>query len=229
MSDQLKISAEKRSEFGKGAARRIRRAHKIPAVLYGHGTDPVHVTLPGHETLLALRHSNAVLTLDVDGDQHLALAKDVQRDPIKRSIEHVDLVIVRKGEKVTVEVGVHVEGEAAPETVVTLEHNTLTVEAEATHIPESFTVSVEGLAAGTQILAGAVELPEGVSLVTDAEALVVNVTQAISEEALEAELAEAEAEAGIEHEEPEAEADASEESGEAAGSDAADEEKSEEA
>jgi large subunit ribosomal protein L25 len=230
MSDQLKISAEKRSEFGKGAARRIRRSHKIPAVLYGHGTDPVHVTLPGHETLLALRHTNAVLTLDVEGDEHLALAKDVQRDPIKRSIEHVDLVIVRKGEKVTVDIPVHVEGEAAPETVVTLEHNTLTVEAEATNIPETVTVSVEGLAAGTQIHADAVELPEGVTLVTDAEALVVNVTQAISEEALEAELAEAEAEAGIEHEEPEAEAAASEESGEAAASDeAADEEKTEEA
>ncbi|SOC53922.1 50S ribosomal protein L25/general stress protein Ctc [Ornithinimicrobium cerasi] len=230
MSDQLKISAEKRSEFGKGAARRIRRAHKIPAVLYGHGTDPVHVTLPGHETLLALRHSNAVLTLDVEGDEHLALAKDVQRDPIKRSIEHVDLVIVLKGEKVTVDVAVHVEGEAAPETVVTLENNTLTVEAEATHIPASFVVSVEGLTAGTQIHADAVELPEGVTLVTDGEILVVNVTQAISEEALEAELAEAEAEAGIEHDEPEDEAAASDEAGEATASDeATGEEKSEEA
>lgn len=210
MSEELKISAEKRTTFGKGAARRIRRADKIPAVLYGHGTDPVHVTLPGHETLLALRASNAVLTLDVEGDEHLALAKDVQRDPIKRVIEHVDLVIVRRGEKVTVDVAVHVEGEAAPETVVTVDHATLSVEADAMSIPESFTVSVEGLAAGTQVLASQVELPDGVTLITDPEALVVNVTQAISEEALDAELAEAEAEAGIEHDEPEAEAEAAE-------------------
>jgi large subunit ribosomal protein L25 len=205
MSEELKISAEKRTEFGKGAARRIRRADKIPAVLYGHGTDPVHVTLPGHDTLLALRGSNAVLTLDVEGDEHLALAKDVQRDPIKRVIEHVDLVIVRRGEKVTVDVAVHVEGEAAPETVVTVDHATLSVEADAMNIPEVFTVSVEGLPAGTQVLASQVELPAGVTLVTDPEALVVNVTQAISEEALDAELAEAEAEAGIAHDVPEAE------------------------
>ena len=110
MSEELKISAEKRTEFGKGAARRIRRADKVPAVLYGHGTDPVHLSLPGHETLLALRHTNAVLTLDVEGEKQLALAKDVQRDPIRRFIEHVDLVIVRKGEKVVVDVTVHVEG-----------------------------------------------------------------------------------------------------------------------
>lgn len=201
MADELKISAEKRTEFGKGAARRIRRADKVPAVLYGHGTPPVHLSLPGHEAMLALRHSNAVLTLDVEGESHMALAKDVQRDPIKRFIEHVDLVVVKKGEKVTVEVGVHLEGEAAPETVVTTDHSVLEVEAPITSIPEWLTVSVEGLEAGTQVLAGEVELPEGVTLVTDPEALVVNVSQAISEEALEAELAEAEAEAGIEQDE----------------------------
>ena len=207
MSDSTRIPAEKRTEFGKGAARRIRRADKVPAVLYGHGTDPIHLSLPGHETLLALRHTNAILTLDVEGDEHLALAKDVQRDPIKRFIEHVDLVIVRRGEKVTVDVAVHVEGEAAPETVVTTDLVDLTVEADALSIPESFTVSVEGLEAGTQILAGQVELPEGVTLVTDPEALVVNVAQAMSEEALEAELAEAEAEAGIEKEDSDEESD----------------------
>ena len=125
----------------------------------------------------------------------------MQRDPIKPVIDHVDLVVVRKGEKVIVDVSVHLEGEAAPETVVTLDNNTLQLEVLATNIPENVVVSVEGLAAGTQILAGAVELPEGATLVTDAEALVVNVTQAISAEALEAELAEAEAEAGIEREE----------------------------
>lgn len=202
MADQIRITAEKRSEFGKGAARRIRRADKVPAVLYGHGTDPVHLTLPGHDTMMALKYSNAVLEIDIEGEQRqLALAKDVQRDPIKWFIEHVDLVIVRKGEKVTVDVAVHVEGDAAPETIVTVDHAELTVETEATHIPESFTVSVEGLEAGTQIHAGEVELPEGVTLVTDPEALVVNISQAMSEEALEAELAEAEAEAGIEQEE----------------------------
>ncbi|WP_010148078.1 50S ribosomal protein L25/general stress protein Ctc [Serinicoccus profundi] len=206
MADELKISAEKRTEFGKGAARRIRRADKVPAVLYGHGTPPLHLSLPGHEAMLALRHSNAVLTLDVEGESHMALAKDVQRDPIKRFIEHVDLVVVKKGEKVTVEVGVHLEGEAAPETVVTTDHSVLEVEAPITGIPEWLTVSVEGLEAGTQILAGEVELPEGVTLVTDPEALVVNVSQAISEEALEAELAEAEAEAGIEQDESDEEA-----------------------
>ena len=206
MADHLSISAEKRTEFGKGAARRVRRADKIPAVLYGRGTDPLHLTLPGHDTMMALKHTNAVLTLDVEGDEHMALAKDVQRDPIKRTIEHVDLVIVRKGEKVTVDVAVHVEGEAAPETLVTTDYTEITVETDFTNIPESFVVSVEGLEAGSQILAGDVELPADVTLVTDPEALLVNVTQAISEEALEAELAEAEEEAGIEHEESDAEA-----------------------
>ena len=207
MADQIFIAAEKRTEFGKGAARRVRRADKIPAVLYEHGNPPMHLTLPGHDTMMALKYSNAVLTLDVEGEEHLALAKDVQRDPIKRTIEHVDLVIVRRGEKVTVDVAVHVEGEAAPETVVTTDLVDLTVEADALSIPESFTVSVEGLEAGTQILAGQVELPEGVTLVTDPEALVVNVAQAMSEEALEAELAEAEAEAGIEKEDSDEESD----------------------
>ena len=203
--DQLKISAEKRTEFGKGAARRIRRADKVPAVLYGHGTDPVHLSLPGHATMLALRGTNALLTLDVEGEERLALAKDVQRDPVRRFIEHVDLVSVRKGEKVIVDISILVEGDAAPETFVDTDLTEITVEAEATNIPESFTVSVEGMQAGTQVLAGEVQLPEGITLVTDPEAMVINVTQAISEEALEAELAEAEAEAGIEQEEPDAE------------------------
>ena len=205
MSDTTKLTAEKRTDFGKGAARKIRRAGNIPAVMYGHGTAPVHISLPGHDTMMALKQANALLSIVIDGDEQLALAKDVQRDPIKPVIEHVDLVVVRKGEKVTVDVAVHLEGEAAPETVVTLDHSSLQIEALATNIPENVVVSVEGLDAGTQILAGAVELPEGSTLVTDPEALVVNVTQAISAEALEAELAEAEAEAGIEHEAPAAE------------------------
>ena len=205
-SDTIKLQAEARTQFGKGAARKIRRDHKIPAVMYGHGADPIHITLPGHDAMMALKNPNALLTIVLDGDEQMALAKDVQRDPIKPVIEHVDLVIVRKGEKVTVDVPVHVEGEAGPETVVTVDNATLQLEAEATNIPESITVSVEGLEAGTQILASQVELPAGTTLVTDAEALVVNITQQISEEALEAELAEAEAEAGIEHDESEEEA-----------------------
>jgi large subunit ribosomal protein L25 len=228
MADQLFITAEKRIEFGKGAARRVRRAHKVPAVLYGHGNDPIHLTLPGHDTMMALKHVNAVLTLDVEGEEHLALAKDVQRDPIKRTIEHVDLVVVRKGEKVVVDVPVHVEGQAAPETIVTTDYTEISVETDATSIPESFTVSVEGLPAGSQILAAAVELPAGVTLVTDPEALLVNVTQAMSEEALEAELAEAEAEVGIEHEEPEEDAAAEGDDEEAASEEAGEESKPEE-
>ncbi|HKJ12868.1 MAG TPA: 50S ribosomal protein L25/general stress protein Ctc [Ornithinimicrobium sp.] len=203
MSDQTRIAADRRTEFGKGAARRVRRADKVPAVLYGHGTPPLHLSLPGHDTMMALKQANAVLTLEVDSEEHLALVKDVQRDPIKRFIEHVDMIIIRKGEKVQVDVPVHLEGEAAPETLVSMDYSELTVETDATTIPEAFTVSIEGMESGTQVLAGQVDLPAGVELVTDPEALVVNVTQAISEEALEAELAEAEAEVGIEQDESE--------------------------
>jgi len=195
-----RLVAEKRTEFGKGAARKIRRNHKIPAVMYGHGAEPVHITLPGHAAMMALKGANALLTIVVDGEEQLALAKDVQRDPIKPVIEHVDLVIVRRGEKVTVDVPVHVEGEAAVETVVTVDAQTLQLEVEATDIPENVVVSVEGLTAGTQIHASAVTLPAGATLLTDPETLVVNVTQQISQAALDAEMAELEAEAGIEHE-----------------------------
>ena len=200
MSD-LSLSAERRTEFGKGAARRIRRASKIPAVVYGHGQEPAHITLPGHATMLALKHANALLTLNVDSDESiLALVKDVQRDPVRQVIEHVDLVVVRRGEKVQVEVSVHVVGDAAPETVVTLETQALLVEAEATHIPEQVEVSVEGAPPGTQVRAGEVTLPEGSVLITDADILVVNVTAQRTSDEVEAELAEAEAELGIEHE-----------------------------
>jgi large subunit ribosomal protein L25 len=200
-----KITAEKRTEFGKGAARRIRRDHKIPAVVYGHGNDPIHLTLPGHDTMMALKHggANALLELDIDGESQLALTKQVQVDPIRRVLEHVDFVAVRRGEKVTVDVPVHVVGDAAPETLVVTEHSTVQVEAEATHIPEYIEVSVEGAAIGTQIHAADLTLPAGTSLLTDAEALIVNVTQAQSAEQLEAQLAEAEADAGIVHEESE--------------------------
>ncbi|HEY6743674.1 MAG TPA: 50S ribosomal protein L25/general stress protein Ctc [Lapillicoccus sp.] len=203
---EIKLVAEKRTRFGKGAARKIRRDRKIPAVLYGHGTAPVHITLPGHDTMMALKTANALLDIEVDGQSQLALAKDVQRDAIKPVIEHVDLVIVRRGEKVNVDVPVTTDGEAAAETVVTIDSQTVELSVLATQIPEHIVVSVEGLEAGTQVHAGQLDLPEGAELVTDPDTLVVNVTQQISAEALEAELAEAEAEAGIEHEAPEDEA-----------------------
>ncbi len=209
------LNAQSRSEFGKGAARRIRRANQIPAVMYGHGTDPVHITLPGHETMLALKNPNALLTIVMDGKEQLALAKDVQRDAIKPVIDHIDLVVVRKGERVTVDVQVHVVGDAAPDTMVTVETQQIQVEVAATDIPQNVEVSVQGLRAGTQVHASQVPLPTGATLVTDPEILVVNVSGAITEEQLEAELAEAEAELGIEHE-PTDEEQAAETSDEAA-------------
>ena len=204
-----KITAETRTEFGKGAARRIRRENKVPAVIYGHGNDPVHVILPGHQTMMALKHggANALLALDVDGSEQLALTKDVQIDPIRRVIEHLDFVAVRRGEKVTVDVPIHVVGEAGPDTLVVNENTVVSVEAEATHIPEFFEVSVDGAAAGTQVLAKDLDLPSGTTLLADEDLLIVNVTEQQSEEALEAELEEAEAEAGIEREESDADVD----------------------
>jgi large subunit ribosomal protein L25 len=184
----VKIAAELRTEFGKGPARRIRRADKVPAVLYGHGTDPLHLTLPGHDTMLALKTRNVLITLDIDGrDNELALPKHVQRDPIKGHIEHVDLILVRRGEKVTVDVPVIVVGEAAPETLVNLENPTIALQAEATHLPVGIEVSGEGLLAGTQIHAKDLVLPEGSTLAADEELLVVNVTVAPTAEELEVE------------------------------------------
>ncbi|HMT90452.1 MAG TPA: 50S ribosomal protein L25/general stress protein Ctc, partial [Dermatophilaceae bacterium] len=166
---------------------------KIPAVLYGHGTDPVHITLPGHETQMALKTANALLSIDLEGSAQLALAKDVQRDPIKPIIEHIDLVIVRKGEKVTVDVQVHVEGDAAPDTIVTVESQTIELLVEATNIPANVVVNVEGLEAGSQIHAGAIELPAGAELASDPDTLVVNVSATMSQAELDAELGEGEA------------------------------------
>lgn len=187
MSEDL-IKAESRTEFGKGAARRIRRADKVPAVIYGHGSDPIHVTLPGHDTMMALKHggANAVLNIEIDGKVQLALTKQVQADPIKGFLEHVDFVAVKKGEKVTVEVPVHVVGDAISGSVVMTETATVSVEAEATHIPEYIEVSVDGADIGTQIHASDLELPKGSSLLTDAETLIVNVTHAPTEAETEA-------------------------------------------
>ena len=181
---ETKLQAESRTEFGKGAARRIRREDKVPAVLYGHGTDPVHITLPGHDTMMALKHggANALLSIELEGGTQLALPKQVQRHPVRGELEHVDLLIVRRGEKVTVDVMVVTTGEAASDTVVTIENATISVEAEATHIPESVEVSVEGVEAGTQILAKDLDLPKGTTLQVDDDALIVNVTAAVEME-----------------------------------------------
>ncbi|MCI2238424.1 50S ribosomal protein L25/general stress protein Ctc [Paenibacillus sp. TRM 82003] len=199
---ETKLSAEKRTEFGKGAARRIRRDDKIPAVVYGHGEAPLHVTLPGHATMMALKHANALLSIDVEGENHLTLPKDVQRDPIKGFIEHVDLIVVSRGEKVSVDVPLALTGEAAAGTIVNQELTTLSVEAEATHLPETLEVSVEGLEAGSRVAAGDVTLPEGTSLAGDPEQLVVVVQAAATAEQAEAELESLESEAGIVREEP---------------------------
>ncbi|MFR9726031.1 50S ribosomal protein L25/general stress protein Ctc [Streptomyces sp. MS19] len=198
----VKISAETRSEFGKGASRRIRSAGKVPAVIYGHGTEPVHVTLPGHELMLALKTPNVLITLDIEGRQELVIPKAVQREAIRGFLVHLDLLIVKRGEKVTVEVPVLTEGELAPGGGL-LEHvlNALPVEAEATHLPESVTVSIEGLEPGASILAKDVKLPRGTTLAVDGEDVVIQVLQPQGEEpAAEAEGAEgaeaAEEEAG---------------------------------
>ncbi|WP_166850257.1 50S ribosomal protein L25/general stress protein Ctc [Isoptericola sp. BMS4] len=193
MSD-IKLAAEARTEFGKGAARRLRRENKIPAVLYGHGTDPVHITLPGHATMLAMRHSNALFSIELEGKTELAVAKDVQRTPVNSLIEHVDFLLVRRGEKIAVDVQVNVVGESAPGTIHWVEAQTLSVEAEATHLPESVEVSIEGLEVGAHVAAGQVELPNGVTLLTDPEASVVTIAEPRAEVAAEDEEAEGEAE-----------------------------------
>ena len=196
MSEDTKVKAELRESFGKGFARRLRAAGKIPAVIYGHGTDPVHVALPGHQVSLIIRRANALLELDIEGKASLALVKDVQRDPVRQIIEHVDLLLVKRGEKVTVEIPVHTEGELAPGGNL-LEHvlQALPVEAEATHLPEAVTVSVEGLEAGASVHAKDIALPAGVSLAVDADAVVLQVIAAqaapVEDEAAEAEGAEA--------------------------------------
>ncbi|MEH3140384.1 MAG: 50S ribosomal protein L25/general stress protein Ctc [Mycobacterium kyogaense] len=183
------LTAQVRSTTGKGASRRARREGRVPVVLYGHGTDPQHLELDSHDFAAVLRNAgtNAVLTLDIAGKEQLALTKSLEIHPIRRNIQHADLLVVRRGEKVTVEVTVVVEGEAAPGTLVTQEAATIEIEADALSIPQQLTVSVEEAQEGTQVLAGQVELPSGVTLVSDPELLVVNVITAPTEEELEAE------------------------------------------
>ena len=213
MSDDNKVHADLRTSFGKGFARRLRAEGKIPAVIYGHGTEPVHVALPGHQVSLIIRRANALLDLDIEGKSQLALVKDVQKDPVRQIIEHIDLLVVKKGEKVSIDLPVVLVGESFAGTIANLDATTLAVEAEATHIPEQFEIDVTDAEAGTQFLASQIALPSGTTLLTDAETLVVNVTAAQTAEAAEAELEQAEAEAGIEKDEPEAAAEESAEGG----------------
>jgi large subunit ribosomal protein L25 len=203
---EVKIKAETRTQFGKGAARRIRREDKVPAVIYGHGNDPQHITLPGHDTMMALKRggSNALLYIEVEGSTVIALTKQVQADPIKGFLEHLDFVEVKKGEKVTVEIPIHTVGEPKSDAMVVTELNTVSVEAEATNIPEYIEISVEDAEAGYHVLAKDLVLPSGSLLLTDEEALVVNVVHAPTAEEVEAELEEAEAEVGIERDESDA-------------------------
>lgn len=200
-----KVVAEVRENFGKGYARRLRAAGKIPAVIYGHGTDPVHVSLPGHQVSLLIRRANAVLELDVAGKQQLTLVKDVQKDPVRQIIEHIDLLVVKKGEKIQVDVPVVVVGEPFAGTIANLDNATVLLEVEATHIPQNIEVDVEGLEDGTHITAADLTLPKGASLVVDPETLIVAVSVPTAALAAEEEIAEADAEVAAEQSEEAAE------------------------
>ncbi len=195
---EVRISAEPRDKFGKGAARQLRRDGKIPAVLYGHKEEALHLALPEHELFLALKTPNVLLNLDLGGRSQLALPKAVQKDPVRRTIEHVDLLLVRRGEKVTVEVPVVTTGDVVAGGLLEHTLTTLSVEAEATHIPGSIEVSVEGIEIGGHVLAKEVALPRGASLVTDPEHVVVHVLAAPTAEQLAGEIGEAETAEGAE-------------------------------
>ena len=198
---EVRIAAEPRSEFGKGPARRVRRQGRVPAVLYGHGTDARHVSLPGHDVLLALRTPNVLIRLEgLPGGSQLALPKAIQRDPIKGSVEHVDLIMVSRGEKVTVDVPVQVTGEIAPDGLLDQQLVQVAVEAEATNIPTGIEVDVEGMEIGASVHAGDLLLPSGSTLAVDADLLVLHVIAAPTAEQMEAGL-------GIEAEEPAAPAE----------------------
>ena len=189
---EVRIAAEPRTEFGKGAARRTRRAGRVPAIIYGHGTDTRHITLPGHELMMALKTANVLISLDgLPGGNQLALPKAVQRDPIKGSVQHVDLIMVRRGEKVTVEVPVHVTGEVFSGGLLDQQLVQVAVEAEATNIPQAFDVDVNGMEIGASVHAGDLTLPAGVTLAVDPDTLVLHVLAAPTAEQIEAELGEA--------------------------------------
>jgi len=206
---EVRIAAEPRTEFGKGAARRTRRAGRVPAIIYGHGTDTRHITLPGHELMMALKTANVLIRLDgLPGGNQLALPKAVQRDPIKGSVQHVDLIMVRRGEKVTVEVPVHVTGEVFSGGLLDQQLVQVAVEAEATNIPQAFDVDVNGMEIGASVHAGDLTLPAGVTLAVDPDTLVLHVLAAPTAEQIEAELGEAPAAEAAEEVPPSPEAGA---------------------
>jgi large subunit ribosomal protein L25 len=193
---EVHISASLRTEFGKGAARRERRSGHVPAVLYGHGTETRHLTLPGHDVLLALRTANVLIRLDgLGGASELALPKAVQRDAIRGTVEHVDLVLVRRGEKVTVEVPVTVTGEVAPDGLLDQQLVQISLDAEATHIPPAIEVDVTGMLVGRSVTAGDLSLPHGVTLAVEPDVLVLHVIAAPTAAQIEAEIGETPAEA----------------------------------
>lgn len=201
MSEDNKVVAEVRENFGKGFARRLRAEGKIPAVIYGHGTEPQHVALPGHQVSLLIRRANALLDLDIAGKSQLTLVKDVQKDPVRQIIEHIDLIVITKGEKVAVDVPIIVTGDPFPGTMASLDTTSIALEVEATHIPQHIEVSVEGLEDGTQITAGDLELPKGAVLTGDADQLIIAVSVPFDTLAAEEEIAEADAEVAEEQSE----------------------------
>ena len=216
---EVRLPAETRTEFGKGGARRTRRAGKVPAVIYGHGADPRHVSLPAHDLANAVRHggTNVLLTLDLEDGEQLVIPKSIQRHPIKGYFEHLDLLAVRKGEKVHVDVSLTIVGDVAPGGLLSQENTSITVEVDATNIPSDFEVSITGLAIGQHISAGDVTLPAGSTLVSDADLLIVAINEAPTAEALEAEVADAAQELGIHEDAPESESGSASEGGNASG------------
>jgi large subunit ribosomal protein L25 len=195
---EVRIAAEPRSEFGKGPSRRVRRAGRVPAVLYGHGTDPRHVSLPGHDVLLALRTANVLIRLEgLPGGSQLALPKAIQRDAIKGTVEHVDLIMVRRGEKVTVDVPVTVTGEVAPDGLLDQQLVQISVDAEATNIPPGIEVDIEGMEVGASVHAGDLTLPSGVSLAVEPDVLVLHVIAAPTAAQMEAEIGAVEGEEAV--------------------------------
>ncbi len=196
---EVRLAAEVRTEFGKGGARRTRRSGKIPAVIYGHGADPRHVSLPAREFAQAIKRGggNVLLTITLDGKDEFTIPKAVQRHPIRGDFEHVDLIAVRRGERVTIDVPLLITGDVAPGAMLGQEHNTVQVEAEATHLPTEIEISVEGLDAGAHVTAGDLTLPAGATLVTDAETLLLNITTAPTAEDIEADTAGSIADLGI--------------------------------
>lgn len=178
-SDKILLPAEKRTDSGKGSARRARRAGKVPAVVYGHGTEPQHLLLPAHDTFLAVRNPNALLTLDIEGEEQMVLPKEIQRDVIREDLLHLDLLIVRRGEKVIVDVPVNVEGETAPNTVFNLEEVTVSVEAEATNLPDGVTINIEGRAAGDHVFAKDIITDEGVTVQLEDDYVIATISEPV--------------------------------------------------